>query len=313
MMNFSSMVRFGFSPTMLFPASFEDPLVHFAAIEMGCRYPHCEAFETFLPEDPAMRAACVREIRVAGIEMHYNSPGIFQVEGPVNPGSDDASVRAQALRCAKMHVDFAAECESPIFVTTGCLDKGEERRQELTDRYFDFFMALTEHARQYGIDVLLEPIERHRFKKLILGPTPECAAFIARAQKAGAENAHLMLDTAHLPLMEETMEDALAASMPVGLKLIHIGDAVLDPANEFYGHTHPPIGVQGGTFDWADLVEQFAAMLRCGYISPESGKPANVSLEVKPYPGVSGATSIQVMYEKCRSAFAAALEQVSAK
>lgn len=306
-MKLNQMIRLGFSPTMLFPRSFEDPLAHFTAIQLGCRYPNYEVFETFLPEDAALRAACVREIRAAGVEMHYNSPGVFQVDGPMNPGSDDPAVREAALRCAKMHVDFAAECGATLFVTTGCPDKGEERREELLERYFGFFMPLAEHAAQYGMDLLLEPIERHRFKRLILGPTEDCAAFIAKAQRAGAANAHLMLDTAHLPLMEETMEGALAASMPVGLGLIHMGDAVLREDSPFYGHTHPPVGVQGGTFDLEDLTEQFGAMLRCGYLVP--GRRANVSLEVRPYPGVSEATSIQAMYEKCAAAFAAAAER----
>lgn len=309
-MKFSSQVRFGFSPTMLFPKSFEDPLAHFAAIQMCCRYPNYEVFETFLPEDSAMRTACVREIRSAGIEMHYNSPAVLQMDGPLNPCGDDPAVRAQALRYAKMHVDFAAECESPIFVTTGCLDKGEARRPELLARYFDFFMELADYTRQFGIELLLEPIERHRFKALILGPTRECADFIARAQQAGAVNAHLMLDIAHLPLMEETMEQALDASLPVGLGLIHMGDAVLEEHSVFYGHTHPPIGVHGGTFDQGDLEDQFAALIRCGYIpAPGEERRANISLEVRPYPGVSEATSAQVMYEKCRSAFAAAMEK----
>lgn len=311
MTKFESLVCFGFSPTMLFPKSFDDPLTHFAAIEICSRFPHYETFETFLPEDKAMREECIRVMKANGKEMRYNTPGILQLDGPYNPCSDDPAIRANAQAFAKMHADFAAEAGSPIFVATGCVDKGVERRPELMKLYMEYFMALAEHVKQYNMDIVIEPIERHRFKQLILGPTPECAAFIAEAQKNGAYNAHLMMDIHHLPLMEENLDDAIAASLPVGLIHVHMGDAVLDPDNVFYGHTHPPVAVQGGMFDLPELTGQFVKLFECGFIPKTPGeKRASISLEVRPYTGVSEQTSIQFMYEKMKSAFDAAAAQL---
>ena len=191
------------------------------------------------------------------------------------------------------------------------MDKGEERRPELMKLYMEYFMALAEHVKQYNMNIVIEPIERHRFKQLILGPTPECAAFIAEAQKNGADNAHLMMDIHHLPLMEENLDDAIAAYLPVGLIHVHMGDAVLDPNNVFYGHTHPPVAVQGGMFDLPELTEQFVKLFECGFIPKTPGeKRASISLEVRPYTGVSEQTSIQFMYEKMKSAFDAAAAQL---
>ncbi len=311
MTNFDSLICFGFSPTMLFPKSFEDPLAHFSAIEICCHYPHYEAFDTYLPDDKALRDACIRKMKAYGKKMNYNSPGTLQLDGPYNPCSDDSSVRVRALDYAKTHVDYAAESESPFFVATGCLDKGEERRPELMKRFTEYFLHLAEHCQKYHMDILIEPIERHRFKKLILGPTKECAAFIANVQKNGAANAHLMLDTAHLPLMEENMDEAISASLPAGLVHVHLGDAVLDPGNSFYGHTHPPMGIHGGTFGYMDLKEQFIKLFECGFIPKTvSEKRATISLEVKPYPGCSEETSIQMMYEKTKSACDEAARQL---
>lgn len=307
MTNFDARVRFGFSPTMLFPASFEDPLVHFTAIDVSCSYPGYEAFETYLPEDKAMRTALLRKMKATGKMLNYNTPGILQMDGPYNPCSEDPAIRKQALAFAKMHVDFAAEAESPLFVLTGCLDKGEDRRPELMKRYMEYFLEMAAYCKSYGINALIEPIERHRFKTLTLGPTRECADFIAEAQRNGADNAHLMMDIAHLPLMEETVEEAIAASLPVGLLHIHMGDAVLDPTSPFYGHTHPPVGVQKGTFDLDDLTDQFVQLFQCGFIPKEIGQQrASISLEVRPYLGVSEETSIRFMYEKMKSACDAA-------
>lgn len=303
MTNFDSLIHLGFSPTMLFPQSFEDPLAHFAAIEICCHYPHYEAFDTWLPDDKSFRDACIRKMKACGKKMNYNSPGTLQLEGAYYPCSDDPAVRAQALNYARTHVDYAAEIEAPFFVATGCLDKGEERRPELMKRFTEFFLQLAEHCQRYHMDILIEPIERHRFKKLILGPTKECAAFIADAQKNGAHNAHLMLDVAHLPLMEENIDEAIAASLPVGLHHVHLGNAVLEPGNSFYGHTHPPMDIHGGTFDYTDLKEQFVKLFECGFIPRNAGgKRATISLEVRPYPGCGEKTSIQLMYEKTKSA-----------
>lgn len=307
MTNFDSLVRFGFSPSMLFPKAFEDELTHFSAFLTCLHYPHYETFETFLPENKAMREMCIREMKARGIVLNYNTPGVLQMDGPYNPCSDDPDTRKRALEFAKMHADFAGEAEAPILVATGCIDKGEERRPELMKRYKEYFMALAEHCKQYHINILIEPIERHRFKTLILGPTRECADFIADAQACGADNAHLMMDTAHLPLMEETIDEAIAASLPVGLLHVHMGDAVLEPENAFYGHTHPPVGVQGGMFDLSIQTEHFVKLFECGFIPRTPGQTrASISLEVKPYPGCEEATSIQLMYEKMKAACDAA-------
>ncbi|MCD8083712.1 MAG: sugar phosphate isomerase/epimerase [Clostridiales bacterium] len=307
MTQFDSRVCFGFSPTMLFPASFEDPLVHLTAIEIGCHYPHYETFETYLPDDRQLREACIRQMRASGKTLHYNTPGVFQQDGPYNPCSDEESFRRQALELMKKQVDFAAEAEAPLMVLTGAPDKGPERRPELLKRYMDYLLQVAEYAQKFGIMIVIEPIERHRFKKILLGPTTECVALILDAQKQGAANVHMMLDIGHLPLMEETLDQMFSAVASCGFAHVHMGNAVLEPTSVFYGHTHPPIGVQGGVFDVPELTEQFVRMFECGYIPrTPGGERARISLEVRPYPGSDEGTSIQLMYEKTRAACDAA-------
>ena len=112
-----------------------------------------------------------------------------------------------------------------------------------------------------------------------------------------------MLDIAHLPLMEETMEAATREVLRAGLIHVHMGDAVLDEKSVFYGHTHPPVGVHNGTFDLVELTHQFMVLFECGYIPHTTGqKRANISLEVRPYPGCDELTSIRLMYEKMKTA-----------
>ena len=311
MTNFQSRICFGFAPAMLFPKSFEDPYQHFAAIQTCCHNTPYESFETFLPEDESMRKLCIQSMRKNEIKLHYNAPGIFQIDGEFNPCSENPEYRKNALNLAKKHICYAAEAESPIIVFAACPDKGIKKRPELLKRFMEYFLELAELCRTYHMEITIEPIERHRFKKLILGPFKDCADFMLEAQKNGAANAHLMIDTAHLPLMEESLETAIKETQRAGLIHVHLGDAVLDPNSNFYGHTHPPIGVHGGTFDLKELTDQFIQLFECGYIPRTPGtQRAKISLEVRPYPGCDELTSIQLMYEKVKTACDLAAEKL---
>ncbi len=303
MNEFDSRIRLGFSAAMLFPRAFDDPLAHFEALSLSCRFPHYETIETFLPENSSLRAACVRVLRENKKALHYNPPAPFQQDGPYNPGSDDAASRRRALELMKKNIDYAAEAESPLMVLTACPDKGPEKREEILKRFEDFFLKTAEYAARYGIEVTLEPIERHRFKKLVLGPTAECARFIMDVKGKGATNVNLMLDIGHAPLMEESVDEMFEGAKISGFTHVHLGNAVLDPESEYYGHMHAPLGMQGGMFDTPELTEQFGRLFECGYLPKTPGvRRATVSLEVRPYLGCSEAASIELMYEKIKYA-----------
>ncbi|MDL2247762.1 sugar phosphate isomerase/epimerase [Bacteroides sp. OttesenSCG-928-J23] len=305
----SQYARVGISPSMLFPASFEDDLLHLHSINTVCRMPQYEVLETFLAEDAGIRKQELRIIRETGKILNYNSPMALQQDGPQNPCGDDPEIRKAGLAYAKMNVDFAGEAGTTVFVLPSPPDKGPDRREELKKRFADYYYNLAEHARQYKMDICLEPIERHRFKGLLMGPTDECVELILNLQKQGAENAKIICDICHIPLMEEDIRTALDLSMKAGLRLIHMADAVLLPDSEFYGHTHPPIGVQGGMFDQKELAQQFSYLFDCGYLPGKPGQSRPfVSLEVRPYPGVSPETSALAMFEKLESACRAALK-----
>ena len=304
MASFRELVRFGFSNTMLYNKAFDDPAELYASYKASTAFPEYEALESFLPEDNELRKSCLSLLRKSGMVLNYNSPGYFQLDGPNNICSDDPETRKGALAHMLQHVDFAGEAESPLFVLTGCTDQGDEKRPELIRRYSEAFLVICERAAKYDMRVLIEPIERHRFKRLLWGPTAETTDFVRKMREQGASNGGLMLDIAHLPLMEETLDEAIAAYGEIGFEHLHMGEAVLDPDNIFYGHTHPPIGVHGGLFRQQDLVDQFVKFIEIGYIPKKSGgKRASISLEVNPYPGASEATSIRLMYERCYSAF----------
>ena len=302
MSHFQELIRFGFSPTMLYPEAFEEEDTLYAAWLAAEQLPEFEALESFLPHDPSKRKRMLAVLKRTGKVLNYNTPGYFQLEGEFNLCSDDPGFRRNAFEEMRRHLSYAGEAGSPLFVVTGCPDRGEEMRPELKKRYGEVFMKLCEEAEQYSIRILLEPIERHRFKRLIWGPTAECAAFIREMRANGAGNSGLMMDIAHLPLMNEEIPDAIRDCGEIGFEHVHLGNAVFEESDRFYGHTHPPLGIIHGLFSQEDLEHQFRLLMECGLIGEEKPR-ASISLEVRPYPGVSELTSIRAMYEQCVSAF----------
>jgi sugar phosphate isomerase/epimerase len=304
MIKIGDYVKFGISPNMLFPRASYDELEHLAAFETCCKFSEYESFETFLPHNEKIRKLEIQKMREHNKVLHYNSPIEFQLDGEFNPASDNPKYRANALELAKTHINYAAEADSKLMVFTACPDKGPEKRSMIMERYKEYFLEAANYARQFDITIAVEPIEREVFKKLILGPTSECADFIKEMQKKGAINTKLIIDSAHLPLMEETFESALAYTLEAGLAHIHLGDAVNDSNSKYYGHTHPPIGIHGGVFDVEEVSEQLLQLFQVGYISsaPSKARPT-ISLEMCPYPGVSPETSARFAYEKVNTAF----------
>ena len=145
--------------------------------------------------------------------LNYNTPGYFQLDGMYNASSDDPAFRQHALTAMKEQIDYASEAGCSLIVLTGTPAQGDSRRPVLLERYSEFFLKCAAHAAQYNMTVSIEPIERGRFKNLILGPTWECAAFIKDMQEKGASNAKLILDIAHLPLMGEDIGGAVKSCM----------------------------------------------------------------------------------------------------
>jgi len=296
-------MHLGISPAALFSTYQTDPLSHLLAVKACAELENYDTLELLLPDDESIRKKEIEIIKAHGKRLNYNAPAQTQVEGPFDPASPDKNIRQNARDFIKRHVGYALEGDAGLFMMTGCADRGEKDRGEVMARFEDHFFTCAAYCKENGLAVVLEPLERDRFKKIVLGPTRECADFIIKMQKSGLTNAHLMIDTAHLPLMGETFADALSHTLKASMAHLHLGDAVLGDENSpYYGHTHPPVEIQGGVFDTEYLKEVLKSLFDAGYLDKSGAKKANVSFEMSPYPGVSPELSAQVAYEKLKFA-----------
>lgn len=128
----------------------------------------------------------------------------------------------------------------------------------------------------------LETFDREIDKKLPIGPTVEAKEVAQRVRKKW-KNLGLTIDLSHIPLIGESIEEALTTAKDY-LIHIYIGNCILkDRNNPRYGDKHPPFGVEGGEIDVPQVAEFLKILKEIGYFSKaKDGEMPVVSFEVKP-------------------------------
>jgi sugar phosphate isomerase/epimerase len=309
MREYQKYFKFGIGVSNFYPGSFTDELEHLRAFSVVASIPGYETLETFMP---LTKEVFHEEMRIAlgeGKQINYNLPPAFQCLGKFNPCSKDSNERASALDLAKRHLDNACEAGSRICAMTSGPDVDPLNRNLILSIFLEYIIKLAEYAKVFGICLVIEPVERERFKKLLLGPTSECVAFIGKLRRNGCDNVKLMIDTAHCPLMEENPFTALKLISDSGIGHVHIGNAVLDERSEFYGHTHPAMGVSGGVYDVDFMAEFLSQLFSIGYLDNVvnyDNRPC-VSYEMQAYPGLSVYESATIAQNKMNEALLQAL------
>lgn len=307
MVSIEKYFAFGISVGLLYPEAHTSALRHLSAFTKTAQLGGFETLETTLSDDASVRKAEIAIAREEGKIINYNFPVDFQLDGPFDPGNSDAAVRANALDLAFRHLEYAAEAGSKVIGMTSGIDHGQALRPAVLEYFTEYMVALATEAKKVGINLAVEPVERGRFKNLLLGPTEEVCSFVTMMHSLGHDNVSVLFDTAHMPLMQEDPITSVRLAHQAGIGHIHIGNAIVgNPANPLYGHTHAPIGIAEGEYDYLEVSAFFAELVRLGYldINPVAQLQRKcVSLEMARYPGLSATLSAQVAYEKVQQAW----------
>lgn len=185
---------------------------------------------------------------------------------------------------------------------------GEERKAAAIDQLVRSLSDLCAHAEEKATDYLLtislENFDQSVDKRSLIGPTKDAAEVAARVKEEHT-NFGLTVDLSHLPLLDETPQEALAAAKD-HLVHIHVGNCLMKDVNHpVYGDNHPPLGVEGGENDVQELVEFLEALFDIRYFTKElpTGRPV-VTFEVKPLPDQDPAVVIAATKRVWREAWA---------
>lgn len=176
-------------------------------------------------------------------------------ENNLDVSSLDPSLRKETVRTVKESLPLAAEIGAKnIALVTGD-DPGPERWNEGIEGLYESLCEIAEAAREYNMNLLIEPLDRYAHKKRIIGTTEETLELLARVQST-YDNVGMAFDTAHAALNDEDIFESLEKGKDL-IHQIHFSNAVLDMKNELYGDFHMEIGEPGFLTE-----EKISAMLQ---------------------------------------------------
>lgn len=239
--------------------------------------PFFDVIEVTRINDAGVRKQVRDIIEQARIEPHFGAQPIT-LGGKLDLNHPEESERHKAVEAVKAGIDQAAElgCKA-VAVLSG---KVSDDRGAAKARLVDSLKQLCRYAVPKGINMVLEIFDQVGYgKNCLIGPTPE-AVEVSCTVREDFPSFGLMLDLSHLPLLNESAEDAIRTAGK-HLMHVHIGNCAMDdPAHEAYGDNHPRFGAPGTRNDVAELTEFLKVLLDAGYTSRKCRRA--VSFEVKP-------------------------------
>ncbi|SEL96813.1 Sugar phosphate isomerase/epimerase [Parapedobacter koreensis] len=192
----------------------------------------------------------------------------------------DEERRKEALTVLFDGVDEAYEMGASGFAfLSGKYD--EENKEQAFGRLVESTKEICRYAKSKGdLKVVLEIFDYDVDKKSLIGPASLALRYVEEVRKE-CDNFGLMVDLSHIPLLHETIEEAI---LPIKDYIVHahIGNCVVkDPALEGYGDQHPRFGFPNSENDVDEVADYLTILLDIGFLNKEH--PPIVSFEIKPY------------------------------
>lgn len=242
-----------------------------------------EAVEVTQMKDPAVRQAAARLIQTAHMTVAYGGQPRMLTTG-LNINDLNEEGRQEALASLKAGIDEAYELSAAGFsFLAGRYE--EETKEESYQALVASTKELCAYAKEKGdMPVVLEVFDYDIDKKSLIGPA-SLAKRYAEEITAEYDNFGLMVDSSHIPMLHETIEESI---LPVKEYIwhAHMGNTVIKDASlQGYGDQHPRFGFPGSENDVEELAHYLRTLLEIGFLNEEN-RPI-VSFEVKPQPGES--------------------------
>jgi sugar phosphate isomerase/epimerase len=229
-------------------------------------------------------------IKDSGKIIYYNM-GNRAGQRSLAPAAMDSEHRSYSMNVYKDELERAKLCNSTKIITNAG-PNDVENRDQCMDYLVEFYIEICKCAE--SMTVMIEPTDWDTSKCKLIGSSAEAVEICKRVRDAGCDNMASMIDMCHVPLMHETIAQAMKDTGEY-LEHIHLGNCVTDKASPFYGDKHPGIGIEGGVYGVEDLAENFILGLQSGYFSKEN--QGSASIEMRVLPGLSSEECLDKYYE----------------
>ncbi len=274
--------RLGLVHHMLWPNCQQNEAEHAATLLEFLRRKDIETFDCCLPYNPELRKKLAPAIRNCKKEVCFAIHFFPLRHLPL--AATDPVTRAQTWMLIDDMIEQAKMIGASGFIFGAGRPAWNEAKPEHFAAFETFCRTLCAKLRPAKITAMLEPFDFSIDKKFLYGPIDQCVE-LAEKLAGDFDNFGFELDMAHLPLMGEPFDTAIARSAPF-LKRVHLGNCVLknrqDPR---WGDTHPPMGYPGGEIDVPELTGILRNLLECGFLS--SSRRGSLLIEMTPFPGKS--------------------------
>lgn len=119
----------------------------------------------------------------------------------------NSSLRRKTVKRIKESLYLSAEIGAKdIALVTGD-NPGEELWGDSVEALYESLCEIAEDAKQYGMNLLVEPLDRYAHKKRVIGTTDETIELLSKVQ-LHSDNVGIAFDTAHAALNgEDVLED----------------------------------------------------------------------------------------------------------
>ncbi len=164
--------------------------------------------EIFPPSADAVNAQEVRKLlRDNGLALAAMGTGAGWVKHKLSLTSADPTVRQKAEAFIRAIVDAAGSLQAPAIVGSMQGRWGDSIDRPTALRYLSESLGrLGEHARQHGVPLLYEPV--NRYETNLINTVGDAAEF---ARKAPSSNIKVLADLFHMNMEEANIADALRA------------------------------------------------------------------------------------------------------
>ncbi|MCH3918318.1 MAG: sugar phosphate isomerase/epimerase [Spirochaetia bacterium] len=275
-----SYCRLGIVHSMAYPEAAQTPSSFIRTLHHLMENPWFDIIELGQLPFPEQEAAVVRDFAQAHVGCTYSAHGRLFRTG-LNINSLDEAERFQAIHELETGVDEA--------YSLGALDFQFLSRGWSPDTLEKHLAALVDStiticryvAKKGRMPVVLEIFDKDIDKCSLIGPAPLAARY-AQAVCREVDNFGLMVDCSHIPMLRETLDEAIDPIRQY-IRHAHMGNTLIsDPLNPCYGDLHPRFGYPGSENDTEYLAAYLSKLLEIGYLNPVS-RPI-LSFEVKPRP-----------------------------
>ena len=296
-------LRLGLVHFMAFPEVADDETCLLPTLEKVALMPDFRAVEIKLVQNERLLEPLAALLETSMLDLGLAAQPAL-LAGRLDPGSADKALRARTMKLMQRYVEQAAALGAESVAMLSGPDPGEAGCADALQRTADFIAELCSFSdSRGGPKIILEVFDREIDKKALVGPSETAAHLCELAAALGAENFGLCVDLSHLPLLDETPDEAISPVQDY-LASAHIGNAVLQKGHPLYGDCHPGFGTAAGA-NRVDQTRDFINTLKnVGFLNRK--RPPMVSFEVKPAPGEKSEIVIAAALRVFRRAWAKA-------